>query len=407
MLSVLMLVILSWNASSSSSSFFLPVFLARCRVEHIYECLLSRSAALEVARLIAPPRQEAEEAGDERARAEEERKKKLELALHLDDRRFNTAEANDSYIKFVRKGLKAEESTISRVPQLGRGLDESSVFEVIDLAISRKNDRTWAETLDSAERFRLTPMDFGLDVLTAEQRERRMREVEAEVASLVGWGTEEDAGSARHFFYQLRRQLGSARGSGHSAAAAGGAAALHMPRALRVAANAGSGRETFVRLATCFLRAAGAISREEVVWVDAQELCEKGDPAEILQTRLLAAEHGCLAIKDVEALVDSREAVRALAQALGNVDGAASASTLVVILGTQAGLARVARMEPALEARFPTNVSIPDFTSLELVQFMEDCAAKLPSGALAFEQNLGPRLAEHLNEVYGGGGQGK
>ena len=29
----------------------------------------------------------------------------------------------------------------------------------------------------------------------------------------------------------------------------------------------GSGRETFVRLATCFLRAAGAISREEVTWV--------------------------------------------------------------------------------------------------------------------------------------------
>ena len=28
----------------------------------------------------------------------------------------------------------------------------------------------------------------------------------------------------------------------------------------------GAGRETFVRLATCFLRAAGAISREEVVW---------------------------------------------------------------------------------------------------------------------------------------------
>ena len=29
------------------------------------------------------------------------------------------------------------------------------------------------------------------DVLTAEQRERRMREVEAEVAQLVGWGSEE------------------------------------------------------------------------------------------------------------------------------------------------------------------------------------------------------------------------
>jgi len=28
-------------------------------------------------------------------------------------------------------------------------------------------------------------------------------------------------------------------------------------------------------------------------------------------------------------------------------------------------------------------------------------------GALAFEDQLAPRLAEHLIEVYGGGGQGK
>ena len=284
--------------------------------------------------------------------------------------------------------------------------------DVLDLAISRKNDRTWAESLDSVERFRLTPMDFGLDVLTAEQRERRMLEVEAEVAQLVGWGSEEEAGSARHFFSQLRRQLGQApRGSGWSAAACGGAGALqgalHMPRALWVAANPGSGREIFVRLATCFLRAAGAISREEVTWVDGQEIGDKGDPTELIAARMVAAEHGCLAIKDVDALVDSREAVRALAAALGNVDGAGSGTTLFVVLGTQQGLARIARMEPALEARFPTTVQIPDFSAIELVQFMELSASRLPSGALAFEDQLAPRLAEHLIEVYGGGGQGK
>ena len=54
-----------------------------------------------------------------------------------------------------------------------------------------------------------------------------------------------EAGSARHFFSQLRRQLGQApRGSGWSAAACGGAGALqgalHMPRALWVAANPGT-----------------------------------------------------------------------------------------------------------------------------------------------------------------------
>ncbi|CAE7223281.1 spoVK [Symbiodinium microadriaticum] len=285
--------------------------------------------------------------------------------------------------------------------------------DVLDLAISRKNDRTWADSLDSAERFRLTPMDFGLDVLTAEQRERRMREVEAEVTQLVGWGSEEEAGTARCFFAQLRRQLGGTgpRGSGAVAAAAGGSAALagalHMPRALCVASNPGAGRETFVRLATCFLRAAGAISREEVVWVESQELADKGDPSEIISARLAAAEHGCLAIKDVDALVDSREVVRALAAALGNIDGGSSGTTLLIIIGTQQGLARIARMEPSLEARFPTNVAIPDFTAVELVQFIANTAAGLPSGALAFEENLETRLAEHINEVYGGGGQGK
>ena len=37
----------------------------------------------------------------------------------------------------------------------------------------------------------------------------------------------------------------------------------------------------------------------------------------------------------MDALVDSREAVRALAAALGNVDGTSSGTTLFVVLGTQ------------------------------------------------------------------------
>eukprot|EP00931_Biecheleriopsis_adriatica_P119606 TRINITY_DN9482_c0_g1_i1.p1 TRINITY_DN9482_c0_g1~~TRINITY_DN9482_c0_g1_i1.p1 ORF type:complete len:1700 (-),score=447.62 TRINITY_DN9482_c0_g1_i1:54-5153(-) len=286
--------------------------------------------------------------------------------------------------------------------------------DVLDLAISRKNDRTWDESLDSVERFRLTPMDFGLDVLTAEQRQRRLQEVEGEVAQLVGWGTVEDAGSARQFFAQLRRQLGDGqpRGSGHSAAVAarGSAAvagALHMPRALWVAANPGTGRETFVRLVTCFLRAAGTISREEVTWVDGSELVETKNSTELLEARITEAEHGCLAIKGIDALVDNREVVRALAATLGNVDGAASGTTLIIILGTPQGLARIARMEQSLEARFPTSVSLPDFSAEELVQFMEEECKNFPGGSLAFADGLKPLLENHIIETYGGGGQGK
>lgn len=64
---------------------------------------------------------------DEATRAKQERQQRLQLALHLDDRRFDTAEANESYVKFVRKGMKAEDANMSRVPQLGRGLDDSGL----------------------------------------------------------------------------------------------------------------------------------------------------------------------------------------------------------------------------------------------------------------------------------------
>ena len=32
--------------------------------------------------------------------------------------------------------------------------------------------------------------------------------------------------------------------------------------------------------------------------VDAQEIADKGDPTELIAARMVAAEHGCLAIKD-------------------------------------------------------------------------------------------------------------
>eukprot|EP00929_Paragymnodinium_shiwhaense_P059543 TRINITY_DN29823_c0_g1_i1.p1 TRINITY_DN29823_c0_g1~~TRINITY_DN29823_c0_g1_i1.p1 ORF type:complete len:1556 (+),score=419.81 TRINITY_DN29823_c0_g1_i1:134-4801(+) len=266
--------------------------------------------------------------------------------------------------------------------------------DVLDLAISRKNDRTWQESLDSEERFRLTPLDFGLDVLTEEQRERRLQEVAAEVEDLVGWGGADEAGSARHFFVTLTRQR-----------AAGGApgVALQLPRALWVMANPGSGRETFVQLAARFLRASGAISRDEVIWIDGRDLADKGADDE-LTSKLGAANRGCLAIKDADALADSREAVRALLNALESAEGS---STLIIVIGTPSGMARIGRMEPSLESRFPTRVGIPDFTAEELVTVIEQVGAANPSGALYLEDGLAPRLVDHINEAFGGGPQGK
>jgi len=272
--------------------------------------------------------------------------------------------------------------------------------DVLDLAISRKNDRTWMESLDSAERFRLTPTDFGLDVLTVEQRERRLQEVEAQVADMVGWGSEEEQGTPRHFFATLRRQLEGAGGGSSTRAAA--SAAIHMPRALWVVANPGVGQGTFVQLAARFLRACGAISREEVVWVDAKSLvaANAGDFA----GHLVSANRGCVAFHDADALMDSRDALRALVGALEGVEGNAA---LIVVLGSPSGMARLCRLEPALESRFPTRIAIPDLTAAELVKFIELSAAHIPSGALTLEDGLSQRLITHINEKYGGGAHGK
>ena len=109
------------------------------------EVLGKKRSASKIAREVkaakseAAAQEESEAQVDEASRADLERQKRLELALHLDDRRFQTAEANESYVKFVRKGMKAEDANMSRVPQLGRGLDSSDGLEVLIPAFEGKS----------------------------------------------------------------------------------------------------------------------------------------------------------------------------------------------------------------------------------------------------------------------------
>jgi len=138
------------------------------------------------------------------------------------------------------------------------------------------------------------------------------------------------------------------------------------------------------------------------VWLDASELTAGGESA--LQAKLTTASRGCLAVYGAEVLADNRDTLRSLHSAL---EVAEASSTLVALLGLPTGMARIHRVEPALESRFPTRVHIPDFTAEELVQYIESEASNLPSGALTLENELAPRLVLHIKEVYGGGMQGK
>jgi len=271
--------------------------------------------------------------------------------------------------------------------------------DILDLAISRKNDRTWTESLDSRERFRLTPADFGLDVLTADQREKRLNDVEQTVQGLVGWGRVDDPKSPRYFFTTLQQQLQGRAGGGGSP---------HLPKALWVTANPGVGVDTFVQLATRFLRACGVTTREEVTWVDGAELASApksgSSGAKTIADLLVAASRGCFAVRGFDALVDNRESLRDFISAL---ECAETSGMLIILVGTPAGMGRITRMEPSLEARFTANVDIPDFSANELVQFIEQSALNMPSGALTLDDGVSERLEVHINETYGGGSSGK
>lgn len=266
--------------------------------------------------------------------------------------------------------------------------------DMLSMAIARKNDRTKKDSLYSKERFRLTPSDFGLDVLTSEQRDRRLEQANQRLDELVGWGSADKPGTPRHFFdmvFNIYKQAAASAG-----APAESAVALQLPRAVWVSANPGTGRETFVKLAAMFLRACGAISKEECVVVDAANISSSQD---FLSTSLANAGHGCLAVLNLDQIAEDPGALKTLAATFSGAEGVGCG--LVILIGSPDGMQRIARLEPSLPQRFPTRVSIADFTATELVHLIQKAAASLPSGKLVFEDGLNQKLIKHIQNTYG------
>jgi len=78
--------------------------------------------------------------------AEEAKRVRTAAAVQLDERRFNTSEAKESYVKSICKGQKPEDSATSRVPMLGRGLDTSGSLE-LDIAELDTEEKLKAERM--------------------------------------------------------------------------------------------------------------------------------------------------------------------------------------------------------------------------------------------------------------------
>lgn len=144
------------------------------------------------------------------------------------------------------------------------------------------------------------------------------------------------------------------------------------------------------------------MTKEEVIWANGADLANAGEGGILAQ--LTAANRGCWAIRNADALAESKDALRSFIAAL---ESAEASTTLIVLVGAPSGMSRLGRTEPALEARFTKQVHLPDFSAEELVQVMETTASNMPSGALSLQDGIKERLVLHINETYGGGSGGK
>ena len=76
--------------------------------------------------------------------------------------------------------------------------------DMLDRAISRKNDRLDESDSPFAARLTLTPLDFGVQMESEEQIAERRQAVDAEVAKMTGWSGD---GSPKDLFERIKRQI--------------------------------------------------------------------------------------------------------------------------------------------------------------------------------------------------------
>ena len=79
--------------------------------------------------------------------------------------------------------------------------------DMLERAITKKNERLDRLGLSAAGRLWLKPFDFGIELLTAQQIERNRQKVEYKLSQMVGWGGTEQEGSPLWFLNQCKRMV--------------------------------------------------------------------------------------------------------------------------------------------------------------------------------------------------------
>ena len=178
---------------------------------------------------------------------------------------------------------------------------------------------------------------------------------------------------------------------------------------LVITGNPGTGKTMFSRLLYRFMRAYGILKSEHEIFVERNGLELKGqflgDTAPKVKRAVRDALGGCLFIDEAYALAEggqdvagggdsfAKDAVRTLLTEVENN----RTSVMVVLAGYKDKMARLMRMDPGLDRRFPQRLHLRDYAKDQLA---EVCLIKAKTFGRTFEAGLLEKLAKHIGDFY-------
>lgn len=236
--------------------------------------------------------------------------------------------------------------------------------------------------------------DFNMDAKLVQ--EQLKVEVDRDIQDLIGMD------EAKIVFHAAKAKVRYVEKTGDKSA-------LKTCLNLVITGNPGTGKTMFSRLLYRFMRAYGILKSDHEVFVERNGLELKGqflgDTAPKVKRAVRDALGGCLFIDEAYALAEggqdvagggdafAKDAVRTLLTEVENN----RTSVMVVLAGYKDKMARLMRMDPGLDRRFPQRLHLRDYSKDQLA---EVCRIKARGFGRTFEPGLLEKLAKHIGDFY-------
>lgn len=279
--------------------------------------------------------------------------------------------------------------------------------DMLQRAITRKNERIERGGASEVSRMLLTPQDFGVEMQTEEELRAAREEVERAVCSF--WPADDDehaqaliaaspiliASAAmaplRFFNTRLKQKIATVESDPLSAVA------KPSQWNLLVTGNAGSGKLSFTQMFSQYLRTHGILTKASIVKRSVLRLQAKDEEIESL---LESKSGGCLYLT-----LDSEDAD-------GQTDRLGNQATVVhdlllrmanrpvvcVIGGSRASAAHLFRSKNAISLHLHFHVELLDYSPSQLVRICHTFATEEKN--CTFAAGLAEQLEKHIADVY-------